>query len=51
MIYQSKLNARAAAEMMKNYAQPQRLMILSFLIHGEKTVSEIDEATHIGQYA
>ncbi|MFM8859047.1 MAG: ArsR/SmtB family transcription factor [Methylocystis sp.] len=51
MIYQSKLNARAAAEMMKNYAQPQRLMILSFLIHGEKTVSEIDEATHIGQPA
>jgi|LauGreDrversion4_2_1035121.scaffolds.fasta_scaffold939018_1 DNA-binding transcriptional ArsR family regulator len=51
MIYQSKLKARTAAEMMKNYAQPQRLMILSFLAHGEKTVGEIDEATQIGQPA
>lgn len=51
MIYQSKTKARAAAEMMKNYAQPQRLMILSFLAHGEKTVGEIDDATNIGQPA
>jgi len=51
MIYQSKLKARTAAEMMKNYAQPQRLMILSFLAQGEKTVGEIDEATQIGQPA
>lgn len=51
MIYQSKSKARTAADMMKNYAQPQRLMILSFLAHGEKTVGEIDEATQIGQPA
>ncbi|MFM9154259.1 MAG: ArsR/SmtB family transcription factor [Methylocystis sp.] len=51
MIYQSKSKAHTAADMMKNYAQPQRLMILSFLAHGEKTVGEIDEATQIGQPA
>lgn len=41
MIYQSKTKARAAAEMMKNYAQPQRLMILSFLAHGEKQLAKL----------
>ena len=43
--------AQVAAERLKIYAQPQRLMILSWLINGEQTVSEIDEATGIGQPA
>lgn len=44
--------ADAAAEKLKAYAQPQRLMILSFLLErGEQSVSAIDEATAIGQPA
>ena len=50
-IYASRSAADAAAERLKIYAQPQRLMILSRLIDGEHTVSEIDEATGIGQPA
>ncbi len=48
-LYASRSAADAAAERLKTYAQPQRLMILSRLIDGEHTVSEIDEATGIGQ--
>lgn len=50
-LYASRPAADAAAERLKTYAQPQRLMILSRLIDGEQTVSEIDEATGIGQPA
>jgi DNA-binding transcriptional ArsR family regulator len=50
-LYQSRLLADAAAEKLKVYAQPQRLMILSCLLRGEKTVGEIDRATLIGQPA
>ena len=50
-LHASRAAADAAAERLKIYAQPQRLMILSRLIDGEHTVSEIDEATGIGQPA
>jgi DNA-binding transcriptional ArsR family regulator len=50
-LYTSRTAADLAAERLKIYAQPQRLMILSRLIDGEHTVSEIDEATGIGQPA
>ncbi|GAC1576024.1 MAG: hypothetical protein NVS3B5_07330 [Sphingomicrobium sp.] len=50
-LFSSRPSADIAAERMKIYAQPQRLMILSRLIEGERTVSEIDEATRIGQPA
>lgn len=50
-IYASRSAADAASERLKVYAQPQRLMILSRLLDGEYTVSEIDEATGIGQPA
>ncbi len=50
-IYESRALADAATEKLKVYAQPQRLMILSCLLHGEKTVGEIDVATSIGQPA
>ena len=50
-LYASRSAADAAAERLKTYAQPQRLMILSRLIGGERTVSEIDEATGNGQPA
>lgn len=44
--------AIAAAERLKLFAQPQRLMILSLLLdHGEQSVAQIDRATHIGQPA
>ncbi len=47
----SKDAASAATEKLKIFAQPQRLMILSMLLSGEFTVTEIDEATGIGQPA
>ena len=50
-LYGSRVAADIAAERLKIYAQPQRLMILSRLIDGEHTVSEIDEAIRIGQPA
>jgi DNA-binding transcriptional ArsR family regulator len=50
-LYASRAASDVAAERLKVYAQPQRLMILSRLIDGEHTVSEIDEATGIGQPA
>lgn len=43
--------AEAAVEKLKVFAQPQRLMILSCLLEGERTVGEIDAATGIGQPA
>ena len=50
-VYQSRERANTAAEKLKVYAQPQRLMILSRLLDRECTVSEIDQATGIGQPA
>jgi DNA-binding transcriptional ArsR family regulator len=50
-LYQSRDAAIAVTEQLKIYAQAQRLMILSHLLHGEHTVSEIDDATNIGQPA
>jgi DNA-binding transcriptional ArsR family regulator len=40
-----------AAERLKVFAQPQRLMILACLIGAERHVGEIDEITGIGQPA
>jgi len=50
-IFESRDRAVKAADKLKVYAQPQRLMILSCLLRGERTVSEIDAATGIGQPA
>lgn len=50
-LYQNRPLADAAVEKLRTYAQPQRLMILSCLLEGERTVSEIDLATGIGQPA
>lgn len=50
-IYESREKAVRAADKLKVYAQPLRLMILSCLLRGERTVSEIDTATGIGQPA
>ena len=50
-LFQSRDLANSATDKLKVYAQPQRLMILSFLLCGESIVSDIDEATGIGQPA
>ncbi len=50
-IFEDRDRADTAVEKLKAYAQPQRLMILSFLATGEHTVGEIDAATGIGQPA
>lgn len=50
-IFESRDRADAATEKLKVYAQPQRLMILSYLLRGESSVSDIDTATGIGQPA
>jgi DNA-binding transcriptional ArsR family regulator len=50
-LFESRDRAVKAADKLKVYAQPQRLMILSCLLRGERTVSEIDVATGIGQPA
>ena len=50
-LVESRDRAGLAADKLKVYAQPQRLMILSCLLRGERTVSEIDALTTIGQPA
>ena len=50
-LFESREQAGKAADKLKVYAQPQRLMILSCLLRGERTVGEIDAATSIGQPA
>ncbi len=50
-LFKDRAAAEAAAELLKIYAQPQRLMILSCLLEGERMVSEIDALTGIGQPA
>ncbi|CCW18072.1 transcriptional regulator, ArsR family protein [Sphingobium indicum BiD32] len=43
--------AAVAAEKIKIFAQPQRLMVLSCLLRGERNVGEIADVTGIGQPA
>lgn len=50
-LFKSRALADTMAEKLRVYAQPQRLMVLSFLLEGERTVSQIDAATAIGQPA
>lgn len=50
-IYADRALADKAVEKLRIYAQPQRLMILSCLLRGERTVSEIESATAIAQPA
>ncbi|MEN2786905.1 ArsR/SmtB family transcription factor [Sphingomonas qilianensis] len=50
-IFQSRDLANAAADRLKTYAQPQRLMILSRLRDGELTVADIERATGVVQPA
>ncbi|MDE0878977.1 MAG: metalloregulator ArsR/SmtB family transcription factor [Sphingomonas bacterium] len=50
-IFQSRDLANAAADRLKNYAQPQRLMILSHLLNGEQIVGDIERTTGIVQPA
>jgi DNA-binding transcriptional ArsR family regulator len=49
--WQSREQADFAADKLRKFAQPQRLMILSVLREGEKSVTDIDLATRIGQPA
>jgi DNA-binding transcriptional ArsR family regulator len=48
-LWQSREQAEDAADRLRKFGQPLRLMILSLLLQGEKSVSEIDRATGIGQ--
>ncbi len=50
-LYENRDLAASASEKLKIYAQPQRLMILSCLLRGERNVAEISAATGIGQPA
>ena len=50
-LHQSRDRASQVAERIRLYAQPQRLMILSFLLEGEQSVGAIDAATGVGQPA
>lgn len=50
-LWQSREQADVAGEKLRRFAQPARLMILSLLLEGEKSVTEIDLATGIGQPA
>ena len=50
-IYEDRALADKAVAKLRIYAQPQRLMILSCLLRGERTVSEIEAATAITQPA
>lgn len=50
-LHQDRDLAAAVAEKLKVYAQPQRLMILSCLLRGERNVSEIGDITGIVQPA
>jgi DNA-binding transcriptional ArsR family regulator len=43
--------AEATSVKLRAYAQRQRLMILINLLHGELSVHQLDDATHIGQPA
>lgn len=50
-IFESRDLADTVTDKLKAYAQPQRLMILSCLLRGERNVAEIGDVTGIGQPA
>ncbi len=50
-LFESRDMAEMAVEKLRIFAQPQRLMIVSCLLREERTVSDIAEATGIGQPA
>jgi DNA-binding transcriptional ArsR family regulator len=50
-LYADREAAVDAADKLKVFAQPQRLMILSLLLRGERNVGEIAERTGIAQPA
>ena len=50
-LHRSREVASLVAERLRLYAQPQRLMILSFLLDGEQNVGAIEAATGVGQPA
>ena len=50
-LWQSREQADYAADKLRKFGQPQRLMILSLLLEGEKSVREIDVVARIGQPA
>jgi DNA-binding transcriptional ArsR family regulator len=50
-IFKSRELAADVSERLRVYAQPQRLMILSYLLRGERTVADIGEAAGITQPA
>lgn len=50
-LFEDRDLAASVSEKLKVYAQPQRLMILSCLLGGERNVAEIGGATGIGQPA
>lgn len=50
-LFENRDAANDAAEKLRVFAQPQRLMILSCLLLGERNVGEIAEITGIGQPA
>ena len=50
-IYQSRALADVAVEKLRVFAQPQRLMILSYLLGGERQVADIEAATGVTQPA
>lgn len=50
-LFESRDLAASVSDKLKVYAQPQRLMILSCLLRGERNVAEIGDATGIGQPA
>lgn len=50
-LFEDRDAANAAVDKIKIFAQSQRLMILSCLLHGEHSVGEIAEATGITQPA
>ena len=50
-LYEDRAMASAAVERLKVFAQPQRLMILSCLLRGERNVGDIAEMTGIAQPA
>ncbi len=50
-LHQSRELAEAAAEKLRVFAQPQRLMILSCLLGGERQVAEIERLTGVSQPA
>jgi DNA-binding transcriptional ArsR family regulator len=50
-LFEDRNLAASVSEKLKVYAQPQRLMILSCLLNGERNVAEIGGATGIAQPA